>query len=186
MHINLNIIRIFLCHLQLQISKTWWILPDVPFFYCWLRWDIRIQKTFKIKQSSDILRGLKSGIISLINWGHEAPNVVASNVSSHFSTGTNIHAFEGDPESVTIFGESGGGWSTSFQSLVPSNRGLFQRVISQSGVVSTNLYMSSVGHKVFFSRSFIKSWIVFLGNRLVLPTTPLCDITRWKRPLLFL
>jgi carboxylesterase type B len=36
----------------------------------------------------------------------------------------NIHAFGGDPESVTIFGESGGGWSTSFQSLIPSNRGL--------------------------------------------------------------
>ena len=47
----------------------------------------------------------------------------------------NIHAFGGDPESVTIFGQSGGGWSTSFQSLIPSNRGLFQRVISQSGVV---------------------------------------------------
>ena len=52
----------------------------------------------------------------------------------------NIHAFGRDPESVTIFGESGGGWSTSFQSLMPSNRGLFQRVISQSGVVGrTNL-----------------------------------------------
>ncbi|XP_052068048.1 cocaine esterase-like [Mytilus californianus] len=48
----------------------------------------------------------------------------------------NIASFGGDPESVTIFGESAGGWSVSFQSLIPQNKGLFQRAISQSGVVN--------------------------------------------------
>ncbi|XP_076073127.1 cocaine esterase-like [Mytilus galloprovincialis] len=48
----------------------------------------------------------------------------------------NIASFGGDPESVTIFGESAGGWSVSFQSLIPQNKGLFQRSISQSGVVN--------------------------------------------------
>ncbi|KAK3105262.1 hypothetical protein FSP39_021165 [Pinctada imbricata] len=46
----------------------------------------------------------------------------------------NIASFGGDPQSVTIFGESAGGGSVSFQSFFPGNRGLFQKVVSQSGV----------------------------------------------------
>ena len=48
----------------------------------------------------------------------------------------NIESFGGNPKSVTVFGSSAGGVSASFQSLIPSNKGLFQRVILQSGVVS--------------------------------------------------
>ncbi|KAM3874434.1 bile salt-activated lipase [Diretmus argenteus] len=46
----------------------------------------------------------------------------------------NIRSFGGDPDNVTIFGESAGGASVSFQTLTPHNRGLFKRAISQSGV----------------------------------------------------
>ncbi|XP_018548618.1 bile salt-activated lipase [Lates calcarifer] len=46
----------------------------------------------------------------------------------------NIRSFGGDPDNITIFGESAGGASVSFQTLTPHNRGLIKRAISQSGV----------------------------------------------------
>ncbi|GAA6216062.1 bile salt-activated lipase-like [Lates japonicus] len=46
----------------------------------------------------------------------------------------NIRSFGGDPENITLFGESAGGASVSFQTLTPHNKGLFKRAISQSGV----------------------------------------------------
>ncbi|XP_068084604.1 juvenile hormone esterase isoform X2 [Anabrus simplex] len=46
----------------------------------------------------------------------------------------NIAKFGGDPKQVTIFGESAGGVSAHFLMLSPMTKGLFQRVICQSGV----------------------------------------------------
>ncbi|XP_031711598.1 bile salt-activated lipase-like [Anarrhichthys ocellatus] len=45
----------------------------------------------------------------------------------------NIRSFGGDPDNITVFGESAGGVSVSFQTLTPHNKGLFKRAISQSG-----------------------------------------------------
>jgi len=44
-----------------------------------------------------------------------------------------IRSFGGDPDSVTIFGESAGGASVEFHVLSPLSSGLFHRAISQSG-----------------------------------------------------
>ena len=45
----------------------------------------------------------------------------------------NIAAFGGDPDNVTIFGESAGGCSVTLLPLIPEARGYFHRVIAQSG-----------------------------------------------------
>ncbi|XP_035995964.1 bile salt-activated lipase [Fundulus heteroclitus] len=46
----------------------------------------------------------------------------------------NIRSFGGDPNNITIFGESAGGAGVSFQTITPHNKGLIRRAISQSGV----------------------------------------------------
>ncbi len=47
----------------------------------------------------------------------------------------NISGFGGDPDNVTIFGESAGGGSVSLLPLIDGTEGLFRRVISESGSI---------------------------------------------------
>ncbi|XP_023940279.1 juvenile hormone esterase-like [Bicyclus anynana] len=47
---------------------------------------------------------------------------------------TNIKNFGGDPNGVTVFGQSAGGSSSTLHALSPMSKGLFQRVIAMSGV----------------------------------------------------
>ncbi|XP_047448502.1 bile salt-activated lipase-like [Mugil cephalus] len=46
----------------------------------------------------------------------------------------NIRAFGGNPDNITIFGQSAGAASVSFQMLSPYSKGLFRRAITQGGV----------------------------------------------------
>lgn len=58
-------------------------------------------------------------------------------------TKDNAEAFGGDPESITIFGESAGGASVHLHMMSPLTKGLFNRGISQSG---TGLCLWACGH----------------------------------------
>ncbi|HEX3397718.1 MAG TPA: carboxylesterase family protein, partial [Steroidobacteraceae bacterium] len=50
-----------------------------------------------------------------------------------------IEHFGGDPECITIFGQSGGGWKVSTLLGMPAARGLFHRAVVQSGSLLTHL-----------------------------------------------
>ncbi|MDX8339790.1 carboxylesterase/lipase family protein [Draconibacterium sp. IB214405] len=51
----------------------------------------------------------------------------------------NIDQFGGDPENVTIFGQSGGGGKVSTLMATPAASGLFQKAIVQSGSILTTM-----------------------------------------------
>ncbi|XP_059057239.1 juvenile hormone esterase-like [Achroia grisella] len=62
----------------------------------------------------------------------------------------NISKFGGDPNNITIFGESVGGASTIFHVLSPLAKGLFNRAISMSGVPSCDWALSFEPRKKAF------------------------------------
>jgi len=67
------------------------------------------------------------------NFGIEDQVLALEWVQSH------IASFGGDPDNVTLFGESAGGQSVCLHLISPASRGLFARAISQSGLCDADI-----------------------------------------------
>lgn len=89
------------------------------------------------------------GLLGFLGDGKEIPANLGllDMVAALRWTGENISAFGGDPENVTLFGQSAGGDAVAHLMLVPQARGLFRRAIIQSapfGLLAGRAKMSAL------------------------------------------
>ena len=87
----------------------------------------------------------------------------------------NIDAFGGDPENVTIFGESAGGMSVGTLLGTPRAEGLFHRAICQSGAAHN---VSSQDHAALVADVFVRELGVEPGDLEALQAASVGDIMR--------
>ncbi|WAR27707.1 CEL-like protein [Mya arenaria] len=98
-----------------------------------------------ITYSGDILSAFNDVIVVTLNYRLNIFGFLSSGTDNDGNLGLwdmrmaikwihdHIDSFGGDNERVTLFGNSAGGAAVMYQALYPPNRGLFQRVIAQSG-----------------------------------------------------
>jgi para-nitrobenzyl esterase len=83
----------------------------------------------------------------------------------------NIANFGGDPDCVTIFGQSGGGWKVSALMGMPTALGLFHQAIIQSGPGVRMATTAEAG-------SLAEQFLAGLGSEVDIRRTPVADLLR--------
>ncbi|CAL7940611.1 unnamed protein product [Xylocopa violacea] len=92
------------------------------------------------------------GVLGFLNIEHEAApgnQGLKDQVMALRWVQENISSFGGDPDNVTIFGESAGAASVHYLTLSPLSQGLFHKAISQSGAVSNPWAANTVEPKKY-------------------------------------
>ena len=78
--------------------------------------------------------------LSYVQGGEDFPDAPNLGLLDHIEAlkwvKRNCRAFGGDPDNITIFGESAGGGTVSILPFIPRAKGLFKRAIAQSGSVA--------------------------------------------------
>jgi len=95
----------------------------------------------------------------------------------------NIAAFGGDPDNVTIFGESGGGAKVSIMMSSPLAKGLFHRAICESGTALAILLSKPLADiensgKVLFEKLGIDSAVDPLEQARAIPFTKIIEASQ--------
>lgn len=123
------------------------------------------------------------GLLGLINLtsfpdGEEYPtsaeNCLFDQISALKWVKENISAFGGDPDNVTIVGESAGGISVSLLSVMPEAEGLFNKVIPMSGAANlTSTKESTLDMPTALASSFSATTVSDLKS------IPVDDLFKW-------
>lgn len=91
------------------------------------------------------------GYLDLSDFGEEYQNSVnvgmADLVEALRWVRDNIECFGGDPNNVTIFGQSGGGGKVTVLGQIPEAEGLFHKMIVMSGVISGHAFDTDCSSK---------------------------------------
>ena len=89
--------------------------------------------------------GYRTGLMGFVDFSYlkggdeypDAPNLgILDQIEALRWVHNNIRTFGGNPENVTVFGESAGGGSVSLLPIITQTKGLFRRVIGESGSVA--------------------------------------------------
>jgi para-nitrobenzyl esterase len=90
------------------------------------------------------------GFLDMSSYGEKYANSVNAGMADIVEAlrwiHNNISSFGGDPDNVTIFGQSGGGGKVGTLLNIPAAAGLFHRAILMSGVIST-LAQGEIDHR---------------------------------------
>ncbi|XP_049789519.1 acylcarnitine hydrolase-like [Schistocerca nitens] len=90
------------------------------------------------------------GLLSLSDPIAMGNNVFKDQVAGLQWVQSNIRAFGGDPEKVTLFGQSSGGISVEMHMYSPLSRGLFRAAISQSGSALGGDHIADTNREIAF------------------------------------